>query len=165
MKEIALIAAVADHNAIGYKQDLLCYLPADLRHFKEITSGHTIVMGRRTYESLPKGALPNRTNIVLTRNSEIDFPNTTIYPSMEAALQNISDDKIYLIGGASVYQEGLAFANRMYLTFIHHTFPQADTFFPQWNPDEWRIVSREDFKADEKNPYDYSFVTLDRIND
>lgn len=162
MKDISLIAAVANNNAIGHQQDLLCYMPADLKHFKELTSGHTIVMGRRTFESLPKGALPNRTNIVLTRNKELSFPGTQIVSSMAQAIDATTDDAVFLIGGASVYREGLAFANRMYLTFIHHTFAEADTFFPQWDPEQWQEVGREDFKADEKNPYDYSFVTFER---
>ncbi|MEG1617250.1 MAG: dihydrofolate reductase [Bacteroidales bacterium] len=161
---ISIIVAIAAENAIGKDQDLLCYLPADLKHFKELTTGHTIVMGRRTFESLPKGALPNRTNIVLTRRAESTFPGTEVFPSLEKALDFAKQDpEIFIIGGASVYEEALALADRMYLTFIHHTFAGADTFFPTWNENEWREIDREDFKADEKNKFDYSFVTLERI--
>ena len=160
---VSIIVAIADNNAIGNNQDLLCYMPADLKHFKELTTGHTVVMGRKTFESLPKGALPNRDNIVLTRNKEISFPNTKIVSSMQEAINVADKDKtLFIIGGASVYNEALAFADTMNITFIHHKFDEADTFFPQWNVEEWIETERTDLNADEKNPYDFSFVTFKR---
>ncbi len=161
--ETAIIVALAENNAIGKNNDLLCYMPADLKHFKELTTGHTVVMGRRTFESLPKGALPNRDNIVITRNENLNFENTIMVHSMEEAIKAADKEKkIFIIGGASVYNEALDFADTLYLTFIHHAFSDADTFFPKWNTDEWVETERIDFKADEKNPFDYSFVTLKR---
>lgn len=163
MKKISIIAAVAHHNAIGYKQELLCYLPADLKHFKELTSGHAIIMGRKTFESLPKGALPNRHNIVLTRDKLLQFTGcTTVTTMQEAIIAAEEDSELFIIGGASVYQEALAFANRIYLTLIDHQFEQADTFFPKWDEAVWCEVERKTFKADEKNRYDFSFITLER---
>ena len=160
---VSIIVAIADNNAIGNNQDLLCYMPADLKHFKELTTGHTVVMGRKTFESLPKGALPNRDNIVLTRNKEISFPNTKIVSSMQEAIDVADKDKtLFIIGGASVYNEALAFADTMNITSIHHKFDEADTFFPQWNVEEWIETERTDLNADEKNPYDFSFVTFKR---
>lgn len=160
---ISIIVAMAEERAIGHQQDLLCYLPADLKHFKSITSGHPIIMGRKTFESLPNGALPNRKNIVISRNRTLHYPDTTVVGSIEEALREAGDDnEIFIIGGASIYEAALPFADRMYLTFIHHAFSEADTFFPQWNPTQWREINREDHKADDRNPYDYSFVTVER---
>lgn len=163
MSKLSIIVAVAQENAIGKNNDLLCYMPADLKHFKELTSGHTIVMGRRTFESLPKGALPNRTNVVLTRTEGATFAGCQVYHSLEEALPHFeSEEEVFIIGGAVLYTEALPKADRLYLTYIHHHFEDADTFFPQIEADEWEIVAREDHDADEKNPYPFSFVTLDR---
>ncbi|MEG1587067.1 MAG: dihydrofolate reductase [Bacteroidales bacterium] len=161
---ISIIVAIAEKNAIGHQQDLLCYLPADLKHFKTLTTGHPIIMGRKTFESLPKGALPNRTNIVMSRNKENKYPDTVGVTSLQEAIEAAGNDReIFIIGGASVYAEALPFADRMYLTLIHHSFPEADTFFPEWNPEEWSEITREQHPADEKNPHPYTFVTLERI--
>lgn len=160
---ISMIVAMAEGNAIGHQQDLLCYLPADLKHFKQITTGHPIIMGRKTFESLPNGALPNRKNIVISRNTELQFDNVTMTNSLQEALDAAAgDEEVFIIGGASIYEAALPIADRMYLTFIHHRFDEADTFFPQWDDAEWHEVEREAHKADEKNGYDYTFVTLER---
>lgn len=162
---ISIIVAMADGNAIGYQQELLCHLPADLKHFKSITTGHPVIMGRKTFESLPNGALPNRKNIVLTHQKEIKYPNVTIVSTMQDAIAAADNDpEIFVIGGASVYRDALAFADKLYLTVIHHQFDEADTFFPAWDSEEWIEIAREDFKADEKNRFDYSFVTFQRKN-
>lgn len=160
---ISIIVAIAEGNAIGHQQDLLCYLPADLKHFKQITTGHPIIMGRKTFESLPNGALPNRKNIVISRNAQLQFPNVTMTGSLEEAIVAAdSDDETFIIGGASIYEAALAIADRMYLTFIHHRFDEADTFFPQWDKAEWQEVASESHQPDEKNAYAYTFVTLER---
>lgn len=160
---IAIIVAVADQLAIGKDQDLLCYLPADLKHFRELTTGHAIIMGRKTFESLPKGALPNRMNIVMSRNPEIEFDGVVMVRDMKEALDAAKEhEQIFIIGGASVYREALDFADTIYLTRIHHGFTEADTFFPQWTEEEWQETFREDHEADEKNAFPFSFITLTR---
>ncbi|MEG1380077.1 MAG: dihydrofolate reductase, partial [Bacteroidales bacterium] len=116
-------------------------------------------------ESLPNGALPNRKNIVISRNADLSFPNTVMTASLQEALQQAGPDKeVFIIGGASIYEAALPIADRMYLTFIHHRFDEADTFFPQWNESEWKEIAREAHTADEKNRFDYTFVTLERID-
>ncbi|MCF6242675.1 MAG: dihydrofolate reductase [Bacteroidales bacterium] len=162
MIRLSIIAAIDKNNAIGYKNDLLCYLPADLKHFKELTTGHSIVMGRKTFESLPKGALPNRKNIVLTRNKDFNCLNCTIIHSVDE-LYNLEHDKeeIFIIGGAQIYKLFINKADKLYLTHIHHEF-EADTFFPELNQKDWEITKQEDFEADEKNKYRFSFVTYQR---
>lgn len=159
---ISLIAAIAANNAIGKQQDLLCHLPNDLKRFKTITLGHTIVMGRRTFESLPKGALPGRTNIVVTHQSDATWENTIVKHSIDDVFADADEKEIFVIGGATLYKQTIDHADRLYLTHIHHTFAEADTFFPPINYDEWREIEREEHTADERHPYDYSFVTYER---
>ena len=161
---ISVIAAVARNRAIGYKNKLLYWLPNDLKRFKQLTTGHTIIMGRRTFESLPKGALPNRRNVVLTRNvahpdeaSDPRFPQCDAYVSLEEALQHCNpDEDIYIIGGASVYKKALSVADRLCLTEIDDTPVEADAFFPPY--DDWKEVWREEHIPDEKHQYRYAFV-------
>ena len=160
---ISIIAALAENNAIGYKNDLLFHLRADLQRFKALTTGHTIIMGRRTFESLPKGALPNRRNIVLSRQEDLHFPNTEIFPSLKDALAACAtDEEVYIIGGASVYAEALPLADRLCLTHVHATPQQADVFFPEFSTEEWQITFSEDHEADEKNEQPYTFVNYQR---
>ena len=153
---ISIIAAVAKNRAIGYKNKLLYWLPNDLRRFKSLTTGHTIIMGRKTFESLPKGALPNRRNIVLSRNKK-DFEGCERYASLREALSHCGTaEEVYIIGGASVYKEAMAFADRLCLTEVHDTPEKADTFFPPY--DEWREVWRESHDTDERHRQRYDFV-------
>lgn len=159
---ISLIVAIAQNGAIGNNQELLCHLPNDLKRFKAITLGHTIVMGRRTYESLPKGALPGRTNVVVSRQADVAWENTIVAHSIDEALANSESSELFIIGGATLYEQTLQRANRLYITHIHHAFEQADTFFPAIDYDQWREIEREEHKADERHPYDYSFVTYER---
>lgn len=159
---ISLIVAVASNGAIGKQQDLLCHLPNDLKRFKAITLGHTIVMGRRTFESLPKGALPGRTNVVVTRQAEASWDNTVVANSIDEVLADSADKELFVIGGGMLYKQTLDRADRLYITHIHHEFADADTFFPEVNYDEWEVIEREDHQADERHPYDYSFVTYQR---
>ena len=153
---INIIAAVAENRAIGLNNKLLYWLPNDLKRFKSLTTGHTIVMGRRTFESLPKGALPNRRNIVLSR-SKRTFPGCDHYASLEEALSHCApDEDIYIIGGASIYKQAIAIADRLCLTEVHNTPEEADTFFPPY--DDWHEESRERHGADERHQFDYDFV-------
>ena len=154
---ISIIAAVAKNRAIGYQNKLIYWLPNDLKRFKALTTGHTIIMGRNTFLSLPKGALPNRRNIVLSRSSKI-FPGCDVYPSLEEALAHCAkDEDIYIIGGASVYKQALAVADRLCLTEIDDTPAEADTFFPSYE-DDWQEESREDHPIDDRHDFRYSFV-------
>ena len=154
---ISIIAAVAKDRAIGYKNKLTYWLPNDLKRFKALTTGHTIIMGRNTFLSLPKGALPNRRNIVLSRSAKA-FEGCDVYASLEEALQHCAkDEDVYIIGGASVYQQALPIADRLCLTEIDNTPAEADTFFPPY-ADDWKESAREDHDIDEKHAYRYSFV-------
>ena len=126
---IAMIAAIAANNAIGFENKLLYWLPDDLKRFKSLTTGHTIIMGRKTFESLPKGALPNRRNIVLSKNPSAQYAGTEVFHSLEQALQQCSEtENVFIIGGESLYKEGLSKADRLYLTTIEDTPEQADAF-------------------------------------
>ena len=155
---ISIIAAVAQNLAIGYQNKLLYWLPNDLKRFKALTTGHTIIMGRKTFESLPKGALPNRRNVVLTR-SQITFPGAEVYPSLQAALASCApEEDVYIIGGASVYKEALPLADRLCLTEIQDTPEQADAFFPHFSLKEWKENFREEHDVDEKHAHPYRFV-------
>ena len=155
---ISIIAAVAQNMAIGYQNKLLYWLPNDLKRFKALTTGHTIIMGRKTFESLPKGALPNRRNVVLTR-SKINFPGAEVYPSLQAALASCAPvEDVYIIGGASVYKEALPLADRLCLTEIQDTPEQADAFFPQFSKEEWKESWTEEHQTDERHARPYRFV-------
>lgn len=153
---ISIIAAVAANRAIGFENKLLYWLPNDLKRFKALTTGHTIIMGRRTFESLPKGALPNRRNIVLSRTAT-EFPGCNCYASLQEALAHCSEEEdVYIIGGASVYKQALAIADRLCLTEIHDTPEKADVFFPEFKG--WKEVRREEHATDEKHHQPYAFV-------
>lgn len=164
MSIISIVVALADDNAIGKDQQLLWHLPCDMRRFKELTTGHTVLMGRKTFESLPKGALPNRKNVVLTTMAEADFPNCVVFDSLPAALDSCEgEEEVFIIGGAQVYKQALAIADRIYLTQVHHTFADADTFFPEIDFKQWKEVERQEFPVDEKHAYAYTFLTLNRL--
>ena len=154
---INIIAAVAQDRAIGFQNKLIYWLPNDLKRFKALTTGHTIIMGRNTFLSLPKGALPNRRNIVLSRTAT-DFPGCDVYPSLEEALAHCAkDEDVYIFGGASVYTQALSIADRLCLTEVDDTPKEADTFFPEYKAD-WREVAREDHDIDERHAQRYAFV-------
>lgn len=153
---ITIIAAVARNRAIGYKNKLIYWLPNDLKRFKQLTTGHTIIMGSNTFRSLPKGALPNRRNVVLSRRSK-DFPGCDVYPSLEKALQSCRpDEDIYIIGGASVYEQAVKVADRLCLTEVDDVPQEADTFFPDYS--EWRVETKEAHPKDERHAFEYAFV-------
>jgi len=160
---LSIIVAVGKNNEIGEGNRLLWHLPAELKHFKEITTGHTIIMGRKTFESLPKGPLPNRRNIVISRNPELKIEGAEVYSSLELALlKTINDDEVFIIGGAQIYRQTFPDADKLYLTKVHAEFPQADTFFPEIDYAEWKEISRKTFPADGKNIYGFSFIELVR---
>ena len=161
---ISIIAAVAKNRAIGFKNKLIYWLPNDLKRFKTLTTGHTIIMGRNTFLSLPKGALPNRRNIVLSRSQKA-FEGCDVYPSLEEALKHCApDEDIYIIGGASVYRQALPLADRLCLTEIDDTPAEADTFFPPYE-DDWQEENREDHPVDDRHAFPYSFVDYCRLSD
>ncbi|MBR4898012.1 MAG: dihydrofolate reductase [Prevotella sp.] len=154
---ISMIAAVARNRAIGFENKLIYWLPNDLKRFKQLTTGHTILMGRRTFESLPKGALPNRRNCVLT-TSVSELPGCECFTSWETFLATCHpDEDIYIIGGASLYSGLMDKADRLCLTEIDDEPKEADTFFPDYS--EWTEVMREHHRADERHAYDYDFAT------
>lgn len=159
--EKAIIVAIANNNAIGKDNQLLCHLPNDLKHFKEITSGHTVIMGRNTFFSLPKGALPNRRNIVLSFENE-KFEGCQTALSIEEALEMCSDEeKVFFIGGASIYSQAYPIVDKLYLTKIHADF-EADTFFPVIDYSKWELESSEMHEKDDKSHFSYTYENYTR---
>ena len=151
-----MIAAVARNRAIGYKNKLIYWLPNDLKRFKQLTTGHTIRMGRRTFESLPKGALPNRRNCVLTR-SQKELQGCECFETWEQFLSTCTpDEEVFIIGGASVYEQAMPLADRLCLTEVDDIPAEADAFFPDYS--EWQEESREVHETDERHAYRYAFV-------
>ena len=152
-----MIAAVAKNRAIGFENKLIYWLPNDLKRFKALTTGHTIVMGRKTFESLPKGALPNRRNCVLTTSTK-ELPGCECFACWDDFIKSCNpDEDIYIIGGASLYTNLLNKADRLCLTEIDDTPAQADTFFPKYK-EEWQEKWREDHPVDDRHAYPYAFV-------
>jgi len=160
MSTITIIAAIANNNALGKDNDLIWYLPADLKRFKKVTSGHHILMGRNTFESIGK-PLPNRTTVIITRNKAYKAEGCIVVDSIEKAIEVAKEDvKIFIIGGAEIYKQTIAsnLVDQLDITKVHHEF-DADVYFPEIDSTIWKEVSREDFEADEKNTYDYSFIS------
>jgi dihydrofolate reductase len=158
---ISIVVAISENNAIGKDNKLLWYLPNDLKHFKQITTGHTIIMGRKTYESVGK-PLPNRRNIVITRQA-IVIPGCEVVNSVEAALALCNDEaEVFIVGGAEIYKQSVHLTDRIYLTIVHRQF-EGDSFFPEISEEEWAETAREDYQPDEKNLIPYSFITLERV--
>ncbi|WP_276868340.1 dihydrofolate reductase [Bacteroides heparinolyticus] len=156
---VSIIAAIDRRMGIGYQNKLLFWLPNDLKRFKALTTGNTIIMGRKTFESLPKGALPNRRNIILTSRKDAVYPGAEVFSSLEDALNKCRpDEHIYIIGGASVYRQALPIADALCLTEVDAEAPQADAYFPAVDLEIWQEKSRESHFADEKHPYPYAFV-------
>lgn len=155
---ISIIAAVDRRMAIGYQNKLLFWLPNDLKRFKALTTGHTIVMGRKTFESLPKGALPNRRNIVLSHNPQFQANGTETFHSLADALAHCEpEEEIFIIGGESVYKEAIGLASKLYVTTIEDTPTQADAFFPAIDADKWELVQSTPHEADAKHKYGFHF--------
>jgi len=159
---IAIIVAIAKNFAIGKNNDLLFHLPDDLKRFKKITSGHAVIMGKKTLFSLPKGPLPNRRNIVISDIPGETFKGCETVYSIAEAVEVVKDEQIaFVIGGGMIYRQFYPIAGKLYLTLAHKNF-EADTFFPEINFEEWRELSREDL-FDEKNNFNYSNIDLERI--
>lgn len=157
-KNVTLIAVVDYDNGLGKDNELLCHMPADLKRFKELTSGHHIIMGRKTFDSIGK-PLPNRTNIIITRNKKYKQEGCEVVYSLEEALELVkNDDSPFIVGGAEIYNQAISIADKLEITYIHHLF-EADAFFPEIDSKIWIETSRTLYNADDKNEYEFSFVT------
>ncbi|QLG47195.1 dihydrofolate reductase [Costertonia aggregata] len=155
-----MIAAASENNALGKDNDLLWHLPDDFKRFKNLTTGHKIIMGRKTFESFPK-PLPNRIHIIITRDTSYttDFSDCIIVHSLEDALKLVEHDELsYIIGGGEIYALGMSYADKIELTRVHHSF-EADAFFPEIDTDVWKIVNEESHPKDEKHKYAFTYVT------
>lgn len=163
--KLSIIVAVAENNVIGKDNTLIWHLPADMKFFKEKTTGHYIITGRKNYESIPEKfrPLPNRTNIVITRQKEYVAPGAIVVSSIEDALNKIKNEtEAFIIGGAEIYRQVMDKCDTIYLTQIHHSF-EGDAFFPAIDNNKWKEIKRTDFQSDEKNKYAYSFIELEKI--
>lgn len=160
MALVSIIAAMDENRLIGANNDLPWRLPADLKRVKELTTGHSIILGRRNYESIGR-PLPNRKNIVVSRDPGYEAPGCTVVTSLEDAFKAAEGDEVFVFGGATLYEQTLAQADRMYLTLIHNTF-EGDTFFPEFDPNNWHEKLREDHQPDAKNAYAYTFLVLEK---
>ncbi len=157
---ISIIVAVAENGVIGDRNTLLWHISEDLRRFKRLTTGHPVVMGRKTCESLGR-PLPNRRNVVITR-SETEIAGCEVVHSLDEALALFpADEEVFVIGGAQIYAEALPIADRFYLTRVHCDY-EGDTRFPDWNPAEWRLVASERFERGAEYPYPFTFETYER---
>lgn len=161
--EIAIIVAIDQQQAIGNKGDQLAYISGDLKRFRQLTTGHAIVMGRKTFEALPKGALPNRQNIVITRNKDLKLPDCTVVTSLSDALNAAKgQQKLFVIGGGEIYNAFLPHATHLFYTHIHRTFEQADTWFPVIDIEAWTETEKTDTLTDEKTGLPFHYQTLKR---
>ncbi|MEO6521617.1 MAG: dihydrofolate reductase [Mucilaginibacter sp.] len=157
---ITIVVAIASNYAIGKDNQLLWHLPKDLKHFKDITAGGTVIMGRKTYDSVGR-PLPKRRNIVITRQ-DIQIEGCEVVNSLDAAIALCKDEQeVFIVGGAEIYRQAMHITNRIYLTIVHHSF-DADTFFPEIDYNDWKVVEREDHETDEKHAFAYSFITLEK---
>lgn len=161
-KNISIIVAIAENNAIGKDNKLLWHLSDDLKRFKELTNGHLIVMGRNTFLSLPNGPLRNRIHLVISDIRGEKFEGVQMAYSIEEALEMIGgDEEAFIIGGGMIYRQFLPLANRLYLTRVHVRI-EGDTYFPEINHDEWNELDRESVPASEKNEYAHTYTLLER---
>ena len=157
---LSIIVAVAENNVIGYNNALIWHISEDLKYFKRITSGHTIIMGRKTFESIGK-PLPNRTNIVISRNAEFKPNDIVVASSLSEAISKANpNEECFVIGGGSIYSEAMGLASKLYLTKVYHSY-EGDTFFPEVG-EEWGEVSREDFERGDKFEHPFSFIVYER---
>lgn len=162
MKNWSIIVAIGENNEIGKDNDLLWRISADMKRFKAITTGNTIVMGRKTFDSLPKGALPNRRNIVLSHQN-LEFDNTEVYKTIEGITEATkNDEQVFVIGGASLYTSFIDKVDKIYLTKVHASF-KADVFFPRFDMDHWETLEEENVPKGEKNEFAHTFYVLNKI--
>jgi dihydrofolate reductase len=162
MKNISIIVAIATNNAIGKDNDLLWHISKDLKRFKEITKGHYIIMGKRTYYSLPVRPLPNRTSMIITDVAGEEIDNCLMAYSIEDAISKMDPyNENFVIGGGSIYKQFMEYANKLYITKVHKDF-EADTFFPEIPESEWKLTSVEDVIDDNQNDFTYAFEVYER---
>jgi dihydrofolate reductase len=158
---VSIIVALSENNVVGKQNKLPWKLSADLKRLKAITMGHHLIMGRKTWESLGR-PLPGRINVVITSDKNYKAEGGIVVHSLKEALEISSkDDEVFIFGGGTIFKEAMHFVDRIYMTRVHALI-DGDTFFPTLKLNEWKEISREDFNADEKNEYDYSFITLER---
>lgn len=159
---LSIISAMNDKNVIGLNNQLPWHLPADLQRFKQVTMGNTILMGRKTFESIGK-PLPGRQNMIITRQPEYVAQGCRVVPSLENALEVVQQEAghVFIIGGGDLYAQTIDKVCKMYLTIIHHDFA-GDCFFPPWSEHEWQVIEKQDFAPDAKNKFAYTFLTLSR---
>lgn len=156
---ITMIAAAAENNELGKDNGMIWHLPDDFKRFKKLTSGHYVIMGRRTFDSLQK-PLPNRTNVVITRNKNYQKEGALIVHTMAEALKvSKEDSQPFIIGGGEIYKMGFPFAEKIELTRVHGTFADADTFFPEFSKEEWKLISEVEHETDEKHKYSFTYET------
>lgn len=156
---ITMIAAAGENNALGKDNAMIWHLPDDFKRFKKLTSGHYIIMGRRTFDSLDK-ALPHRTNVVITRNKNYKKEGAVVVHSMKEALEiSKEDSQPFIIGGGEIYKMGLSFADKIELTRVHGTFDDAEAFFPEFSEDNWELISEVEHSTDKKHKYSFTFET------
>jgi dihydrofolate reductase len=161
--KVSIVVAVAENNSIGKNNQLLWHLPDDLKHFKNITTGGTIIMGRKTFESIGK-PLPNRISIVISTQKNFDGKGAIVVSSLDVALEKCKNkEEVFIIGGGEIYKYSLPFVDCIYLTKVHQNF-EGDTFFPDLEPADWKVISEVHHQPDEKNEFPYSFFKLERIN-
>jgi dihydrofolate reductase len=157
---VSAVVAIAQNHAIGKDNKLLWHLPNDLKHFKNITSGHTVIMGRKTYDSVGK-PLPNRRNIIITRQ-QIEIPGCEVVNSIDAALALCADEEeVFIVGGAEIYKQAMPLTDKIYLTIVHQDF-DGDTYFPEIKANIWKETERKDHQPDDRHALPYSFITLER---
>ncbi|MHA4896392.1 dihydrofolate reductase [Pedobacter sp. PWIIR3] len=159
---VTAVVAIAENNAIGKDNELLWYLPNDLKHFKEITKGHTIIMGRKTFDSIKK-PLPHRRNIVITRDPDLKIAGAEVVNSVEGALKLAEGDgEVFIVGGAEIYKMAMPVTDKIYLTTVHKRFEDADAYFPEIDGNLWKETASETHLPDEKHNISFTFSTLER---
>ncbi len=163
MKSFSIIVAIADNYAIGKENRLLWHIPEDLKRFKRITTGHTLIMGKNTFESLPVRPLPNRTSIVLSDIPGDRIEGCIMAYSLEEAIEKCPEDECFVIGGGMVYRQFLPIADKLYITWVHRVF-DADTFFPEMNMDDWELIESKKHGPGEKNDFSYTYSVYKRKN-
>jgi dihydrofolate reductase len=162
MMTLTAIAAVAQNGVIGNNNDLIWHLPDDLKHFKNLTKGHTIIMGRKTWESIGARPLPHRKHIIITRNSDYVAEGATVVTTLAEALDLAKDDdQPFIVGGGEIYQLAMPYLNRMELTVVHHNF-EGDTHFPNYTEAEWEVTQSEKHEADDRHAFAFTFLQLNR---
>jgi len=163
--QISAVVVVDENEAIGYQNKLLCHLPNDLKRFKQVTTGHHILMGRKTFESIGK-PLPNRTNMVLSTHHELKINGCIVFADIQKAIEfarERGEAELMLIGGGKIFELMKTQIDKIYYTRIHHEFDLADAYFPKYDLSKWKLIEQIDCKKDEKNPFDHTFETWEKI--